>query len=136
MVVLPIIKCRLLLFFALFLNDFEEFMSTRYDGLSNLVQDFVDVAELEELELYHHLYVLLYADDTILLSESPECLQSALSALHDYCALWKLTVNTAKTKVMIFSRGTVQNYPVFFLVVSFLAAFCPLAMCSTQDPTV
>ena len=61
------------------------------------------------------MYVLLYADDTIIMAGTARELQKALMALmavYNYCELWHLTVNTAKTKIVI-SRGKVQNYPKF-----------------------
>ena len=56
---------------------------------------------------------LLYADDTIILAESPKELQDALHAVHKYCEDWSLKVNTTKTKVMIFSKGRVKKVPIF-----------------------
>ena len=41
----------------------------------------------------------------MLLSESKYDLQCALDVFGSYCAEWKLTVNTEKTKVLIFSSG-------------------------------
>jgi hypothetical protein len=46
----------------------------------------------------------LYADDTVILSESAEGLQEALSAFEKYCNIWKLTVNTNKSKIVVFSK--------------------------------
>ena len=43
-------------------------------------------------------YLLLYADDIVLIGESPQELQNALKLLEDYCDRWKLRVNTNKTK--------------------------------------
>ena len=54
--------------------------------------------------------MLLYADDTIVLVESPTQLQSAL---FNYCETWKMHVNTAKTKVLVFSRGKIRKLPEF-----------------------
>ena len=51
------------------------------------------------------LYVLLYADDIVLMSETAEDLQNALNILKSYCDHWKLTVNVNKTKSMIFRKG-------------------------------
>ena len=61
--------------------------------------------------------LLLYADDTNVMAETPEKLQVALinniNAVSDYCSLWNLTANTSKTKIIIFSRGKVKRYPDF-----------------------
>ena len=62
---------------------------------------------------YFKLSVLLYADDTVIFSETPEDLQRTLNAFSDYCTQWKLTVNVSKTKVMVISRGR-QNANINF----------------------
>ena len=51
----------------------------------------------------------MYADETVLLSESANDLQHALDVFSDYCDVWKLHVNTTKTKVLIFSKGRVKK---------------------------
>ena len=55
----------------------------------------------DDVEVYLKLFVLLYADDTIILAESPDELQKSLNALFDYCSLWHLS----KTQVVVFSKG-------------------------------
>jgi hypothetical protein len=59
------------------------------------------------------LVVLLYADDTVLLAETPEGLQYALNKFEEYCTLWKLQIHLSKAKVMIFSRGYIKKKLVF-----------------------
>ena len=56
------------------------------------------------------MFVLLYADDTVIIAESAEDLQNALTAYASYCETWKLLVNSSKTKIVIFSKGRFQNY--------------------------
>lgn len=51
------------------------------------------------------LFLLLYADDFTIFSETPEGLQDGLNLLRDYCKRWKLMVNTDKTKVVVFRKG-------------------------------
>ena len=58
----------------------------------------------------------MYADDTIILAESPDELQIALNAVHEYCNTWHLTVNASKTKIVIFSRGKIRKTPHFTYV--------------------
>ena len=48
---------------------------------------------------------LMFADDLVILSETPAGLQSALSKLQKYTEDWNLTINTNKTKVIIFNKG-------------------------------
>ena len=52
-----------------------------------------------------NINILLYADDIILFGKNPEDLQNAFNVLEEYCQRWKLTVNTSKTKIMVFRKG-------------------------------
>ena len=47
---------------------------------------------------------IMWADDILLLSETQEGLQQKLDLLHEYSKINKLTVNTKKTKCMIFNK--------------------------------
>ena len=51
------------------------------------------------------MFMLLYADDIIIFSNSPDELQRSLDLLSNYCNIWKLNVNVSKTKVMVFRNG-------------------------------
>ena len=59
----------------------------------------------ENVYMYLKLYILLYADDTVIMVESHEDLQVQLNVFGEYCKKWKLKVNAEKTKIFIFSRG-------------------------------
>ena len=59
------------LLFAIFLNDFEQFISTKYSGLDALNKLYSKAATNDEILTLLKLYVLLYADDTIIMAESP-----------------------------------------------------------------
>ena len=48
---------------------------------------------------------LFLADDLVLISESKEGLQQHLNVLEKNCKDWKLSVNTDKTKVVIFNKN-------------------------------
>ena len=50
------------------------------------------------------LMYILYADDLILCSETPEGLQKLLDGLLKFCSKWHLIVSLAKTNVVIFGR--------------------------------
>ena len=50
-------------------------------------------------------FVLLYADDTVIMAESREALQPQLNVYGEYCKQWKLEVIAEKNKIFIFSRG-------------------------------
>ena len=60
------------------------------------------------------MFVLLYADDTIVLAENEHQLQTALDTVHT-SILHKvnLSVNINKTKIVVLSRGKVRNCPMF-----------------------
>ena len=68
-----------------------------------------------ELEQFMRLYVLLYADDTIILAETAEDLLQALNGLNSYCQKWSLKTNVSETKIVIFSKRKVTKFPNFFL---------------------
>ena len=93
------------LLFAIFINDFENFLSEKYKGLDSLNNLFIDVGTNDEIFTFLKLYVLLYADDTIIMAEGPNELQLALNALSEYCQRWKLKINIDKTKIIRFSKG-------------------------------
>ena len=59
-----------------------------------------------ELHVYYKLFVILYADDTVILSESKDGLQKALDIVESYCEIWKLQGNVNKTKVIILRTGS------------------------------
>ena len=48
------------------------------------------------------LFVLLFADEMVLLANNCDHMQHVLNVLDVYCNTWKLTVNCTKTKVLIF----------------------------------
>ena len=102
------------LLFALFIRDLNGYLATKYDGLVGLAEELTEAARTDdELESYLNLFILLYADDTIIMAETAEELQKALNALHDYCQEWKLEVNLDKTKIVIFASRRVDDYPAF-----------------------
>ena len=47
--------------------------------------------------MYLKLYILLYADDTVIMAESHEDPQVQLNLFVEYCKKWKLKVNAEKT---------------------------------------
>ena len=103
------------LLFAIFLNDLESTLrKDNVQGLNFINQLIRKHLSDDDVEMWLRLYVLLYADDTIILTESSNDLQCALNSLKSYCSTWDLAVNTSKTKIVIFSKGKVRNKPTFY----------------------
>ena len=94
--------------FAIFLNDFELFLSQKYKGLRE-INTLSQILGDDDIEFFINIYILLYADDKLILAESPLELQLAMNAANDYCNLWGLSINQSKTKVVIFSRGKARK---------------------------
>ena len=55
-----------------------------------------------KLGIYLKIFVILYADDNVLMAESSADRQNQLNSFQDYCSVWKLKVNTDKSKVVFF----------------------------------
>ena len=78
-------------------------------GLSSISEEIEN-----EMNIYIKLFALLYADDTVLFAESAESLHSQLNTFSEYCKLWKLSVNSSKTKIIIFSGERLSHNPHFY----------------------
>lgn len=89
------------IFVSLILNDVESSFNTNNNiGVSTISY------EIEhEFGILLRLLIIVYADDTVLLSETPEDLQNQLNSFLLYCHKWKLTVNIEKSKIVIFTKG-------------------------------
>ena len=77
--------------FSLYINDFENYML--YNNCESV--------ELRDLSLF----LIMYADDTVLFSESISGLQNLLDNVHLYCNEWDIKVNVNKTKIVVFRNG-------------------------------
>ena len=91
------------LLFAIFLNDLECVLL--HKGLSGITIDLND----NDIMVYKKLFTLLYADDNVLMAESPTDMQQCLNAFVSYCQEWKLTINKDKTKLLIFGARKGSN---------------------------
>ena len=106
------------LLFSLYVNDCEkEFLLKGNTPI-----------ELQELSLF----LLMYADDMVLLAESATELQRMLNALKIYTEKWSLSVNVGKTKVLVFrNRGSLQSDDVWFydnVQIEIVEQFCYLGL--------
>ena len=94
-----------------FLNDILRSINCNLDGIMNL----------EELQIF----LLLFADDGVLFSQSPQTLQSMLNDVHLYCETWGLRLNVTKTKIMIFEKGrhTAYNFHINNQLIEIVSSF-------------
>ena len=102
--------------FAIFLNDMNNSLNDTLTGL-NSVADVANTCGMngDVINLFLKLFILLYADDTVIFTETPTKLQDGLNCIKKYCDKWKLKLNPSKCKIMIFSRGKVRVFPEFFI---------------------
>ena len=83
--------------FSIFLNDLENFLSQ--NGC-----DYISVKDHTHMQEFLKLFVLLYADDTVLLASNIRKFRQILKEYENYCALWNIEINFNKSKVMIFGN--------------------------------
>ena len=57
----------------------------------------------------------MFADDLVILSETPVGLQNCLNKLENYIKKWKLEINLKKTKIMIFQNPGKRPEATFYL---------------------
>ena len=58
--------------FSLFLNDLAQFISHAYNGLNNVSDMAHILLSNDAIDIYFKLYILLYADDTVIFAESAD----------------------------------------------------------------
>ena len=59
------------LLFSIFLSDLREYLDTKYNGLSFINNNVSKLVSYINLDTSLKPYVLLHADDTVILAESP-----------------------------------------------------------------
>ena len=90
--------------FALFLNDLEFFLSTR--NCSGIDLEFTS----DDVNMYIQLFVLLYADDTVIFGTDETEFQNNLNAFYEYSNMWRLDINYDKTIILIFGTGNDDRF--------------------------
>ena len=89
------------LLFIFFVNDMSLYLQT--DSL-----DYLSKYELQ-------LYIVLFADDTVLFSYTKPGLQILLNKLYTYCNEWGITVNTDTIICMVFKKcNRVEQFDMFY----------------------
>lgn len=81
--------------FSLLINDLE----------LDLMHNDCPTIDIEEI----NLFILMYADDTVLLAETADGLQSLINQLGNFADEWGLSINIAKTKVLVFRKSWQLN---------------------------
>ena len=72
--------------FAMFMNDLESYLTNcNLNGLQTISNE-IEI----ELGIYVKLFVIVYADDTVLMAESSVDLQNQLNSFQDYCSIRSL----------------------------------------------
>ena len=60
-----------------------------------------DIIRMDEI----NIFMLLFADDTVLFSKSSDGLQRIIDKLYEFCTSWGIEVNVEKTAIMVFKKG-------------------------------
>ena len=84
--------------FSFYLNDLKDNLILNADGISVNYNN-------QGIEQLLKISLIMYADDTVLLSDSRVKLQNLLNCYINYCENWKLCINPDKTKVIIFGKN-------------------------------
>ena len=72
------------LLFSLYLNDLQDFLQDAHMGLTQINNVAATTLDDNLCDLLK-LHILLYADDTVLLAESPKDLQNSIKLMEEYC---------------------------------------------------
>ena len=81
-------RIYIIVLFSIFLNDLETFLQAKnVTSIESISSDLEN-----QLNIYLKLIMILYADDTVILSESESDLQAQRDAFPEYCLTWKLKV--------------------------------------------
>ena len=96
--------------FSIYLNDLHDFFSN-----SGICNGFSIPNELnEDYNLFLKMFVLLYADDTVLLGSTADDLQNALDLYENYYNTWKLSqyneIKSSRVFFFFFSKGRQGTY--------------------------
>ena len=82
-------------FFSLYLNDLQTFLANEnIKGIESVTK-----ALEKDINVYLKLFIVLYADNIVLLAETADDLQHQLYCFELYCETWKVKINVAKTNI-------------------------------------
>ena len=102
------------LLFAIFLNDLKSYLEIDMNHIHTLENEARNAGLCEnDVNILIKLFILLYADDSVVFSDTVNGLQKSLDCVKRYCDRFDLVLNAKKCKVLIFSRGKIRNIPKF-----------------------
>ena len=90
--------------FSIFLNDLETFLAS--NNCTGIDMNF----NYDDLTVFLKIFVLLYADDTIIFGMDEKNFQDNLNVFFEYSEIWKLDINFSKTEVMIFGTKSDDKF--------------------------
>jgi hypothetical protein len=94
--------------FAIFLNDLEDFLENHnVTGLLTISQDIENI-----MNVYIDIFLLLYADVTVLMAETPEDLQKQLNIFHAFILLINNLYHNPSSQILskAFSKSINAQY--------------------------
>ena len=80
--------------FSIYLNDLEKY----FIELNGIPLELLSEQSVDELNMFIKLFVIIYADDTVILADTKEGMRKALNIFQSYCEIWNLEVNVNKNK--------------------------------------
>ena len=104
---------------------------TLFNCFINDLPKSLDSINGDQLKLFDKkLSCILYADDIVLLSKTTHGLQKLISGTEDFCNKWQLTINVAKTKIMVFNSRKKYNmqWIIYDQEVEVVTSFCYLGI--------
>ena len=95
--------------FSIYVNDLKTFLEEHNcQGVD--INCMNDIQFDQNILYFFKMFILMYADDTVLFANTNHDLQYTLNKYTEYCKMWKLNVNITKTKIMYFGRKDSYNF--------------------------
>ena len=116
--------------YAIFINDMNTCFRKSFNGLTMVCDLIIDKRQTNDVCVFLKLFLLLYADDTIIMAESATELQDFLNAVYHYCKLWSLKSiqlilkfqSSLKVKPVKFLHFLSMEHTLMFVLAMFILA--------------